>query len=284
MAIRLMTAVWDDESLPRGDVLLMLALADHANDEGACFPSINRLARRTRSSPSTVRRHLRSLREAGRVTVDAREGTSNVYRIVLRGAGWAYGNGAAGAPCQSDTLLQNDTPRGLTPLSPRDRGTPATAVAGRGVRAVAPEPSRSPSGTDRYAVEQPSVDLTPETSVGAIGASQAPGTSRPLAAPESAAWAATKAELVSRFPDVAWRGWSDRHDAEAERHLARLGADVLIRVAGRPKRPDLSLAWLKRWEHEPATRASRPTQRCLDHHVTHHGTCPGCRADQLAAR
>jgi DNA-binding transcriptional ArsR family regulator len=284
VAIRLMTAVWDDESLPRGDVLLMLALADHANDEGACFPSINRLARRTRSSPSTVRRHLRSLREAGRLTVDQREGTSNLYRIVLHGEGWAYGRGAGEAPRQADTPLQNDTPRGLTPLPPGDRGTPATAVAGGGVRTVTPEPSRSPRGSDRYAAELQSVDCGSETSAGPAGAGQPPGARRHRAASRSAAWASTKAELVSRFPDVAWRGWLDHHDAEAERHLVRLGADVLIQVAGRPRRPDLSLAWLKRWEQEPATRAPRPTQRCTDHHVTHHGTCPGCRADQLAAR
>ncbi|MFC3688931.1 helix-turn-helix domain-containing protein [Aquipuribacter hungaricus] len=270
MAIRLMTAVWDDESLPRGDVLLMLALADHANDDGACFPSINRLARRTRSSASTVRRHLRSLREAGRLTIDAREGTSNLYRIVLRGDGWQY------APAQPDT------PSVLTPLPPRDGGTPSTAVPGGAVTAVAPEPSSTRRGTDRYPRLLASRPTSPDRQAEAGDSQRGDAEGLGVVSP-SAAWLSARDELTARFPSVAWRGWTPTHDVAAERHLARLGDDLLLRVAGRPTRPDLAVAWLRRWEREAAPRPARPSHRCPDHLVTHHGICPGCRADQLVA-
>lgn len=145
MAIRLMTAVWDDGSLPRGDVLLMLALADHANDDGLSFPSIARLARRTRSSPSTVRRHLRSLQAEGRLVVDTREGTSNLYRIVLQGDRWQYAHPG-----------QSDTPTKLTPLPTGGRGTPSTAAAGGAVAAVTAEPSLITKAPNRSGEVSPS--------------------------------------------------------------------------------------------------------------------------------
>lgn len=244
MAIRLMTAVWDDGSLPRGDVLLMLALADHANDDGLSFPSIARLARRTRSSPSTVRRHLRSLQAEGRVVVEAREGTSNLYRIVLRGERWQYGH-----PSHSDT------PTKLTPLPTGGRGTPSTAAAGGAVAAMTPEPSLSTKGPDR------SGDVSPS----------------------ARAWIELRADLARQHPEVAWRGWTDGHDDAAVKQLELHGAQRLLTIAARPTRPDLAIAWLRRWEREPIPAPPRPVHRCPDHGLTHHGICPSCRADQLVA-
>ena len=243
MAIRLMTAVWDDGSLPRGDVLLMLALADHANDDGLSFPSIARLARRTRSSPSTVRRHLRSLQAEGRLVVDAREGTSNLYRIVLHGDRWLYAHPG-----------QSDTPTKLTPLPTGGRGTPVTAVAGGAVTAVTPEPSLPPKGTNRSGEVSPT----------------------------ARAWVDLRAALAQQHPEVAWRGWTDAHDDAAATQVELHGAPRLLTIAARPTRPDLAIAWLRRWEKEPLPAPARPLHRCPDHGLTHHGVCPGCRADQLA--
>lgn len=243
MAIRLMTVVWDDGSLPRGDVLLMLALADHANDDGLSFPSIARLARRTRSSPSTVRRHLRSLQAEGRLVVEAREGTSNLYHIVLHGDRWQYAHPG-----------HSDTPTKLTPLPTGGRGTPSTAAAGGAVEAVTPEPSLITKAPNR------SGDVSPSAQ----------------------AWNDLRADLARQHPEVAWRGWTDVHDDAALKQLELHGAPRLLSVAARPTRPDLAIAWLRRWEREPIPAPPRPVHRCPDHGLTHHGVCPSCRADQLA--
>jgi hypothetical protein len=43
VSIKLMTAAWDIP-LPHADKLLLLALADQANDEGCCWPKVSTLA------------------------------------------------------------------------------------------------------------------------------------------------------------------------------------------------------------------------------------------------
>lgn len=45
--------------------LVLLALADQANDEGLCWPSQEKLAPKARQSVSTLRRSLRSLEKWG---------------------------------------------------------------------------------------------------------------------------------------------------------------------------------------------------------------------------
>ena len=49
MSVRLMTEVWA-VSLPDSEKLVLLALADCANDEGLCWPSMATLARKCSNS------------------------------------------------------------------------------------------------------------------------------------------------------------------------------------------------------------------------------------------
>jgi hypothetical protein len=64
MSIRVMTAVWDME-LPAKDKLVLLALADCANDEGLAWPSIATLARKCGCDQRTIQRNLRDLEKRG---------------------------------------------------------------------------------------------------------------------------------------------------------------------------------------------------------------------------
>jgi DNA-binding transcriptional ArsR family regulator len=63
--------------------LVALVLADHASGEGACFPSISTLARRSGLSPRHVQRHLRILEAEGVIEIEAvfKKGrqTSNLF-------------------------------------------------------------------------------------------------------------------------------------------------------------------------------------------------------------
>ena len=61
-----MSALWD-MSFPPTDKLVLLALADCANDEGLAWPSIATLARKTGCSERTVQRSLRAAEVAGLV-------------------------------------------------------------------------------------------------------------------------------------------------------------------------------------------------------------------------
>lgn len=59
-----MSLVWDI-SLPASEKIVLLALADNANDEGICWPSIATIARKSSKSERTVQAAIQSLKEAG---------------------------------------------------------------------------------------------------------------------------------------------------------------------------------------------------------------------------
>jgi len=80
-----MTAVWEDASITNPtERLLLLALADHANDDGVCWPSIERLANRTCISPGQARRLISKLVGDGRIQADRRGGygRTSTYRLI----------------------------------------------------------------------------------------------------------------------------------------------------------------------------------------------------------
>jgi hypothetical protein len=65
MSIKLMAAVFDDEQLDQAETLTMLALADWANDDGRCWPSLPQLVKKTRLSERGLREIIRRLVEQG---------------------------------------------------------------------------------------------------------------------------------------------------------------------------------------------------------------------------
>ena len=84
MSVRVITWVWDHSMSEGTDRLVLLALADSADDNGSCWPSVLTLARKTRVSERTVRRSIRTLEALGELhTVLGSGTTSNRYRIML---------------------------------------------------------------------------------------------------------------------------------------------------------------------------------------------------------
>lgn len=67
MSIKLMTFVWDLE-LPQGRKLVLLSLADQANDAGEAFPSLEKLQQRCGMSRRTLFECLRDLENGGLIT------------------------------------------------------------------------------------------------------------------------------------------------------------------------------------------------------------------------
>lgn len=88
-----MTWVWDNSPAEGTELLLLLALADHASDDGAdAWPSVATLARKCRVHPRTVQRLLRKLDAAGLISVEPNAGRvpgrtqreqPNLYRVVM---------------------------------------------------------------------------------------------------------------------------------------------------------------------------------------------------------
>lgn len=61
MSVRWITWAWEQETTSSGERLVLLALADHAGEDGECFPSSGRIAAKTRVGRSTVRLHIERL-------------------------------------------------------------------------------------------------------------------------------------------------------------------------------------------------------------------------------
>ncbi len=75
-----MTEVWDSASVKGSARLVLLALADHANDEGYCFPSLARLARKALLSERNVQLILRVLEKRGELVLELGRGRGHLNR------------------------------------------------------------------------------------------------------------------------------------------------------------------------------------------------------------
>lgn len=83
MSIKLMSQLWDNEdpTLSGTRLNILLCLADHANDAGECWPSIDRLARRARVTPRNVIEHLHALQTTGYLEIRRSPGRHNRYTV-----------------------------------------------------------------------------------------------------------------------------------------------------------------------------------------------------------
>jgi hypothetical protein len=81
MSIKLMTAVWDREDLSSTQKLVLLSLADWANDDGLCWPSIERVAKKSSLKKRAVQLAIRSLEEMQFIRREEVIGKGNRYWI-----------------------------------------------------------------------------------------------------------------------------------------------------------------------------------------------------------
>lgn len=83
MAIRMVANVLDCVHIDPGHKLLLVCLADHANDDGVCWPSHDRLAHRIGRTRRTVIRMIHELEEQGFVRVNSGRGRSSTYHLSI---------------------------------------------------------------------------------------------------------------------------------------------------------------------------------------------------------
>jgi hypothetical protein len=80
-----MSAVWECSLQKNAGLLIMLAIADHADDDGIAYPGVPRLARKARVTERHARRLIHQLARAGEIEIASGAGKNgtNVYRIKL---------------------------------------------------------------------------------------------------------------------------------------------------------------------------------------------------------
>lgn len=84
MSVKVMTAVWEHGPKDSTQRFVLLALADHASDDGGnAYPSIETIATKCAMSERTVVRAINALIADGYLIRQRRQSTSNLYQIVL---------------------------------------------------------------------------------------------------------------------------------------------------------------------------------------------------------
>lgn len=72
MGVKYSKRVWRDKKLKGGKLLVMLALADHATDDGDSWPGMSLLTDKTRLTDRQIRRVLNTLETDGYITIEER--------------------------------------------------------------------------------------------------------------------------------------------------------------------------------------------------------------------
>jgi hypothetical protein len=85
VSIAVMSAAWKAD-VGATDKIVLLALADRADDSGKCWPGVGTLAKKCGLSDRTVQRSIQALSDAGHLSREDRSGTSSIYFIHPSGA------------------------------------------------------------------------------------------------------------------------------------------------------------------------------------------------------
>jgi hypothetical protein len=244
MSVRVMSAVWELD-LPASEKLVLLALADCANDEGLCWPSMSTIAKKCSKSDRTVQTSIKALADAGHLTRHEVLGRGCSYHIHPRHPG---ADGLSLPPpkklrgSSQKAYRNNDLSGTPEKSSPPISGTPEV-IAGVGAKSAennglrsTPEDSSPPknlpltpeefSGNPSRTINTP---LTPHSGSDRpplTGRSDPPGASDggPKPGPDIAVGGRSVASMLARRLEPAvWRRWIEPLSLE-------LGADEL-RVA-----------------------------------------------------
>ena len=125
MSVRTMARVWELSRHSGTDLLMLLAIADFADDEGNAYPAVSTLATKCRMKPRNCQYLLRSLEVSGELSIVLNAGPygANLYRINLAALGVQHSAGV-----QSIAGVQHSAPRGAK-------------LCAKGVQPVAYKPS-----------------------------------------------------------------------------------------------------------------------------------------------
>jgi hypothetical protein len=84
MSINIMNKIWTQSVAAGPELLLLLAIGDRCDDEGICWPGLNKLAEKTKTSTRTIMRCLQKIEATGELFIMRGQGHQvNWYFVVL---------------------------------------------------------------------------------------------------------------------------------------------------------------------------------------------------------
>lgn len=133
-----MSACWPLQGMSPAQKAVLISLADNANDEGVCWPSVARIAERTCLSERAVQAAIKFLASAKALSIEARQGRSTMFTVTPA----AYAPPQKAHPSRKCTPADAaPTPAPAAPQPPQQIHPTPAAAAPRTVREPKPEPS-----------------------------------------------------------------------------------------------------------------------------------------------
>lgn len=83
MSVKWMAEVWGYFELTQHETLVLLALADHANDDGVCWPSLDHISLKSRCTKDAVCRAIKRLEKLRYVAKRRRAQKTTVYQLLV---------------------------------------------------------------------------------------------------------------------------------------------------------------------------------------------------------
>ena len=123
MSVRALAWVWQHSPKSGGQLLVLLALADFADDDGRAWPAVAVIAAKARLQVRQTQSVLRELTRDGEIAIEPRSGPGlvNTYRVLIGGANTAP---------PSHTVVQPDAPQPTTGAEPTNEDAGASGDAG----------------------------------------------------------------------------------------------------------------------------------------------------------
>lgn len=92
MSVEALSWAFQQEVTPAAKKLVLIALANRADEEGYCYPGYKRLAVQCSMARSTVIQHVKALEREGLISISSQQrengsDTSNLYKLALNGVG-----------------------------------------------------------------------------------------------------------------------------------------------------------------------------------------------------
>lgn len=220
MSVKVMTAVFERYPVGGGEMILALALADHANDDGTrVFPSIESLMAKTRQARRTVQYQLRRMEESGwLILVNSGNGGRNQHREYRINLDWINGGelpepenkGANNAPIDEEENGANSAP-----LNNGEKGaSDDTKGANDDIKGCNPQQERVQQGAPAY--NHHITTIEPSNNHQRARASRA----------------VLDIELPHWLPEEAWQDWVD-HRKAVKAVLTQRAAELCLRKLDR---------------------------------------------------
>ena len=155
--------------------LVLLKLADNANDKGECFPSYQHIADQCEISRRAVMGHIQALEKAGYLKIKRRkngkENQSNVFYLTLKKGGESAA--PVGSELSAPPSERNAPPSESAALGGSESGSPITSHSFEPVIEPTPLPPNSADKMDAVA------SANPDGLAGVIGDAQKRTTAKP---------------------------------------------------------------------------------------------------------